>query len=280
MHNQDTETVSGFGDEWRRFDQSALSQKEWVEQFNRYFHIFPWDSLPANATGFDAGCGSGRWAALVAPRVGKLYCLDASKEALDVSKRNLQNIRNCEFFLTTIDDAPIAADSMDFGYCLGVLHHIPDTEKALQSLVNMLKPGAPILVYLYYALENRPAWFRCVWKLSEVLRYVISRLPYGGRSIASQIIAVFFYYPFSRIARLLALLGMDIESFPLSAYRYSSLYTMRTDALDRFGTRLTKRFTRNQIEKMMLDVGLENIKFSDLVPYWCAVGYKQKQVNA
>ena len=49
---------------------------------------------------------------------------------------------------------------------------------------------------------------------------------------------------------------------------------MRTDALDRFGTQLEQRFTRNEIKNMMEKAGLENIKFSDSKPYWVAVGFK------
>jgi hypothetical protein len=49
---------------------------------------------------------------------------------------------------------------------------------------------------------------------------------------------------------------------------------MRTDALDRFGTRLEKRFTTKQIRDMMERAGLEDIVFSQTVPYWCAVGRK------
>ena len=47
---------------------------------------------------------------------------------------------------------------------------------------------------------------------------------------------------------------------------------MKTDALDRFGTRLEQRFTKSQIEHMMLDAGLERIEISE--PYWCAILYK------
>jgi hypothetical protein len=50
---------------------------------------------------------------------------------------------------------------------------------------------------------------------------------------------------------------------------------MRTDALDRFGTRLERRFTADQIKDMMEKAGLNRIKFSDSAPYWCAVGYKK-----
>jgi hypothetical protein len=50
---------------------------------------------------------------------------------------------------------------------------------------------------------------------------------------------------------------------------------MRTDALDRFGTRTEHRFTREQIRKMMEASGLEKVEFSPGDPYWCAVGLKR-----
>jgi hypothetical protein len=49
---------------------------------------------------------------------------------------------------------------------------------------------------------------------------------------------------------------------------------MRTDALDRFGTRLEQRFTAAEIRQMMEEAGLEKIQFSETMPFWCAVGYK------
>ena len=51
---------------------------------------------------------------------------------------------------------------------------------------------------------------------------------------------------------------------------------MRTDALDRFGTKLEHRFTKNEIKEMMKASGLEDIIFDEQnAPYWCAVGYKK-----
>jgi hypothetical protein len=50
---------------------------------------------------------------------------------------------------------------------------------------------------------------------------------------------------------------------------------MRTDALDRFGTALEKRFTKEQIASLMVGAGLTNVRFSDSFPFWCAVGEKR-----
>lgn len=272
--NVDDRTVAGFGDEWRRFDQSSLSDHEFEELFDRYFREFPWASLADDAVGFDMGCGSGRWARGVAPRVGRLICMDASLDALEVACRSLAGSANCAFVQASVGAVPIGDATMDFGYSLGVLHHVPDTAAAIRECARKLKPGAPLLLYIYYAFDNRPWWFRLIWRASDALRKIVSSLPMGPRYYATQPIALFVYWPLARLSKLLERLGFDVDAFPLSSYRHSSFYTMRTDALDRFGTRLEQRFTAPQIATMMRDAGLDGVRFSATVPYWCAVGFK------
>ena len=273
--NLDADTVAGFGREWTSFDQTALEESELRTIFAQYFALFPWQRLPADAVGFDLGCGSGRWARLVAERVGKLHCVDASAAALAVARRTLATHENCEFHHAGVDAMPLADASMDFGYSLGVLHHGPDTAAGVASCVAKLKPGAPFLIYLYYAFEQRPAWFRGLWRLSDVLRRLLSRSPYGLRYVVSQLLALGVYWPLARGARWLEGRGFTVDGLPLCAYRDKSFYTMRTDALDRFGTRLERRFTRSEIAKMMTDAGLEDIHFSPSEPYWCALGLRR-----
>ena len=67
--NRDDAVVKGFGEEWSRFTQSPLTESEKQAIFSDYFGIFPWATLPDGASGADIGCGSGRWAAVVAPQV-------------------------------------------------------------------------------------------------------------------------------------------------------------------------------------------------------------------
>lgn len=275
MANLDERTVSGFGDEWSRFDQSELSPAELEALFQKYFHIFPWEKLPKGAEGFDLGCGSGRWAALVADKVGKLHCIDASAEALAVAQKKLADRRNCEFHHASVDAIPLADNSMDFGYSLGVLHHIPDTLEGIKACVRKVKPGSPFLVYLYYRFDNRPLWFRSLWAASNAGRQVVSRLPHPARFAVSQAIAAGVYFPLARTGKVLEQLGMDVSAWPLSFYRNLSFYTMRTDALDRFGTAHEQRFTRDEIKEMLEKAGLVNIRFSEETPHWVAVGERK-----
>jgi SAM-dependent methyltransferase len=272
--NLDQATVTGFGEEWTRFEVGAADRAELEAMFDRYFCRFPWRSLPPDAVGFDAGCGSGRWARFVAPRVGTLHCVDASQRALEVARKTLASQANCRFHCASVAAMPLADASMDFGYSLGVLHHVPDTAAGIRACVAKLKPGAPFLVYLYYAFDNRPPWFRQLWRVSDALRRVVSRLPFGPRYAVSQVVAASVYWPLARLSRGLERAGLAPGLIPLSYYRSHSFYAMRTDALDRLGTRLERRFTRSEISDLLAAAGLHDITFSDSPPYWCALGWR------
>lgn len=274
MTNIDKKTVSSFSDEWTRFDQEKLKGDEQKYLFEKYFHIFPWDTLPKNANGFDMGCGSGRWAKLVAPKVGKLICIDASAEALEVARHNLKNFNNTEFLNAGVSDQPLLPNSQDFGYSLGVLHHIPNTLDALRDCVKALKPRAPFLVYLYYKFDNRPIWYVIIWHFSDIIRRLISNMPSTIKAAITNTIAAIIYLPFARLAFVGEKLGLNVNNWLLSSYRRTSFYTMRTDSRDRFGTPLEQRFTRSEIQSMMKEAGLDEIHFSDHSPFWCAVGRK------
>lgn len=272
--NLDPATVESFGDEWSRFDQTAMSVAEAEKVFDGYFSVFPWNKLPDNAVGFDMGCGSGRWAQLMAPKVGHLHCIDPSG-ALNVARKVLSSHRNVSFHNASVDDMPLVPNSQDFGYSIGVLHHVPDTEAAIRSCVAMLKPDAPLLIYVYYAFDNRSGLFRFIWRCSDVLRRLICRLPPPLKHFVTDVLALVVYLPLARLARLLEKMHVDVSNIPLSYYRRRSIYTMRTDSRDRFGTPLERRFTKLQIRRMMESAGLEDICFSANAPYWCAVGIKR-----
>jgi ubiquinone/menaquinone biosynthesis C-methylase UbiE len=273
--NYDLNVIDDFGDEWAAYDQSTVDYEELEKQFLDYFKLFSWDESITRGTGADFGCGSGRWASFVADKVNSLICIDGSEKAVSVAKKNLANKSNCQVFEAKVDEIPISDGSLDFAYSLGVLHHIPDTAQAIKNCTAKLKPGAPFLIYLYYAFDNRPIWFAMLWKCSDIFRNVISKTPFFIKYPVTNLIAAIVYYPLARLSLLMEKCGIDVSNVPLTEYRTKSFYTMRTDALDRFGTRLENRFTQVQIKKMLEDAGLKDIKFSDIAPYWCALGIKQ-----
>ncbi len=274
MSNIDQDTVKSFGDEWSKFDQSKMPDEEKKKIFKKYFSLFPFDNLNKNSVGFDMGCGTGRWAYFVASKVGRLHCIDPS-DALNVARINLKKFNNIEFHDSSVDSTNIHEESQDFGYSLGVLHHVPDTHEAIKSCSKLLKRGAPLLLYLYYSFDNRPNWFYLLWKISDLIRQIICRLPPKVKNFVTDLIALILYYPFSKLSFFLDKLNINTSKFPLSFYKDKSFYTMRTDSRDRFGTILEKRFSKLQIKEMMENANLQNIKFSEQEPFWCVIGYKK-----
>jgi hypothetical protein len=114
--NIDARTTEGFGLEWSTFTQNSsdLAADERQQLFDQYFHLFPWSDLPRDAEGLDAGCGTGRWATLVAPRVGRLHLLDASDEALAVQNETSPMPAMSRFILpvSAISRCPIKVSTL------------------------------------------------------------------------------------------------------------------------------------------------------------------------
>ena len=274
--NTDPATVEGFGREWTAFPQSEadLTDTDRRAMFDSYFAIFPWDLLPPQSIGADIGCGSGRWAMLAARRVGHLHAVDAGAAALSVARSNLAGFDNVSFHLASVSALPFEDGTLDFAYALGVLHHVPETGQAVRDVAAKLKAGAPFLVYLYYAFDNRSAAYRALWRLSNVVRLVLCRAPYPMQITATTVIAYLVYWPIARTAALLDKIGLLPRSWPLKYYRHRALYVMRTDAFDRFCTRLEQRFTRAQISDMLRVAGFDSIWFSETEPHWVALAIK------
>jgi len=272
--NVDWDVVTDFGTEWEEFQFDSYDLDILKETWNQYFDIFPWEDIPENAEGFDMGCGSGRWAQFVISKVGRLNCIDPSS-AIHVAESNLNKYDNAFFFKETVEECSLENESQDFGYSLGVLHHIPDTQKAIKDCAIKLKKGAPFLLYLYYDFEDKPALFKFIWKLTNLLRLkVISKLPPKTKKVICGFIAISIYFPFAKFSKLLEILGFNVENIPLSDYRNKSFYIMNNDSLDRFGTKLEQRFSKKDITNMLIDAGFDKVKFSDNTPYWTCISYK------
>lgn len=277
MKNVDRRTVASFGEEWTRFDQKQMDRTEAKRIFDAYFRLFPWrlDEL-SSKTGADFGCGSGRWATIVAPSTKALYCVDASDAALAIANSNLADIPQARIMRASLAEMPhISTSSLDFGYCLGVLHHTPEPCTGLKEISRVLKPGAPLILYLYYSFDNRPKWFALAWWLSNCARLAISRLPRIPKFVATDIIAACVYWPMARFAQLLECFSVMPRHWPLAAYRSRSFYVLRNDALDRFGTPMEQRYSKAKISEMLENSGFENVVFSDAEPFWVSIAYKK-----
>ena len=162
----------------------------------------------------DMGCGTGRWAKHIASKVGLLNCIEPS-DAINIARKNLGEFKNVCLIKGDVNNPYLKNASQDFGYSLGVLHHIPDTEKAIEACVKLLKPGAPFLIYIYYFFEDRPLWYKYLWLFSNIFRKIISKLPRRLKNFSSDFIALTIYLPLAKLSKFLENKSLPVKKNPL-----------------------------------------------------------------
>jgi len=263
--------IDEFGKEWTRFDQSKLSSYEHNVLFGNYFKILPKNFFKSKLICADLGGGSGRWSEIIIKKVKKLFFVEPSLQAINVAKKKLNKFKNVTFINDKIENLKIKDNFLDFAFSLGVLHHTNNYLKAIKLIRKKIKIKGFFLIYLYYNFENRPIFYFYLWYLSNILRKIISLFPFNLKKFICDLIAIFIYYPVAKFSKLLDYLKINSMNMPLSFYKNASLYTMRTDSLDRFATTIEKRFSKVQIKKILINFGFYNIRFSNSAPYWCVL---------
>ena len=272
--NVHSKTVDSFSEEWIKF--AHFNETEIEKAGKQYFDIVDSQIINKDSLVLDVGCGTGRWSKYISPRVKWIEAIDPSQAVFSAAMLT-KNISNIRISQTSIDNIPFADDSFDLVFSLGVLHHVPDTFAALKQCVNKVKPNGWLLLYLYYTLDNRGRLYRWLFQLSTPFRKIISSLPSQLKFFVCDLIAIVIYLPFVFLSRLIrAILPSSnlYKNVPLSYYCDKSFNIIRNDALDRFGTPLEQRFSKKEIEQMMCNAGLSNIKISPNEPYWHAIGQK------
>ena len=270
--NADQETVDSFGEEWNRF--KSFSEEEIKSAGDSYFDIVTAEMLNKNSVALDIGCGTGRWSKYISARAKFVEAIDpgdAVRAAVPFVKSN-KNIRVSQ---AGYGNLPFEKESFDFVFSLGVVHHLPDTQAAIQEAAGMVKKGGWLLLYIYYNLDNRGSFFKIIFSLSNFFRKIISKFPKALKFFTCELIAIFIYLPFVLLAKFLRLFGGNLwKKIPLAYYASQPWKVIRNDALDRFGTPLEKRFSKKEIETMLINSGLKNIRFSENEPYWHVVACK------
>jgi SAM-dependent methyltransferase len=264
--------IAGFDDEWVRFGE--VGTKDHEDVYAMYFDVLPVTRLAKDQTVLDAGCGAGRWAFEVSKRGPRVIAVDLGR-SVEVARANTDPAR-VDCVQADLQSLPLGADTVDWAYSLGVLHHTQTPERALANIVKAVRPGGLVLLYLYYALDQRGPLYRSLFAAADALRRVFSRQPrFVVRGIAA-IIAGVVYWPLARCASLLERAGARrlATKLPLAFYRHLSFGTMLNDSLDRFGTRLERRYTRAEITSLMHDAGLVDVALSGSPPFWHGVGTK------
>lgn len=272
--NIDSEVVRTFGEEWTKFKD--YSDEEIRLAGAMYFDILTDEIINKNTYALDIGCGTGRWTKCLSERIGFIEAIDPS-DAIFAAADLLKDVKNVRLTKASVETIPFPDETFDFVMSIGVLHHIPDTQQAVIDCVKKVKKNGYFFCYLYYNLEDKNIFFKSLFWLSNLLRMGVCRLPPRIKRFTCDLLAVLLYMPFVLTGKLLHFTGLKnlAKKIPLSDYRDKTFFVIRNDSLDRFGTKLEQRFSKQQVIELMEKSGLVDIVVSPSSPYYHAVGRKR-----
>jgi SAM-dependent methyltransferase len=249
-----------FGAEWREHGRIL---PEHAAEFAQYFDLVDLASLK-DARVCDLGCGSGRWSWFLKDRCRELVLVDFS-DAIHVARDNLRDAKHCLFFKADVLSLPFADDCADFVFSLGVLHHLP--VPCLDAVRTLRRLAPRLLIFLYYALDNRPWHFRALLRAVDVARSGLSRVRSPlVRNAFALFGAVAIYRPLVALGTILRPLGLGTAVPLYEVYRGKSVRRIQQDVYDRFFTRIEQRVSRAQIAELRRD--FSEVRISDSLPYW------------
>lgn len=139
------QTADNFGWQWHAFtEQHREFREELLEWLNP---LEPSDFVGKRV--LDAGCGKGRHV-LLADEFGAAHIvgLDLSS-AVDVARRQTAHRRTIDIVQGNLLEPPLAEGAFDLIYSIGVIHHVPEPARAIQSLALRLRPGGTLHVWVY-----------------------------------------------------------------------------------------------------------------------------------
>jgi SAM-dependent methyltransferase len=248
-------TAKSFGYEWKFFSKFY---KEYKKQFLDWIYPIKPQFFKDKMI-LDAGCGTGRHI-FYSVKFGakEVIGVDIS-DAIDTAYENTKNIPNVGLIQSDIYHLPLKS-KFDFIYCIGVLHHLPNPERGFNRLLEHLKDGGTIFVWVYGREGNN------LLKMLKLVRRVTIKCPLWLLNQLSFFIT-FFSYPIIKLiynqpnnmrsSRLFNKILPRNEFFKyLSGFSFSHV---RSIIFDQLLAPIANYYTKEEFESWFRDAKLKNI---------------------
>lgn len=131
--------------------------KEFFEEVDRFRysdHAYLLDVVGfekyANKKVLEVGCGVGTDLSQFAEHGAVVTGIDLSEKSVVLAKKRFEIFGlKGDLKVGDAENLPFVDNQFDLVYSIGVLHHTPDTQKAINEIYRVLKPGGQTIVMLY-----------------------------------------------------------------------------------------------------------------------------------
>ena len=250
--------AASFGFQWHRYQKTQLGQND-VRDSEQQFELktaLRREELKDKLV-LDVGCGMGRFAQVATRWGARVVGVDLSAAA-EVAATNLAD-REFVALQADVFALPFAPESFDIIYSIGVLHHTPDCEAAVKTLVKYLKPGGVLAVWLYSGYNK---WYRFsdIWR-----RYTHKMKPETLHGVLK--LAVPGLYHLGRGLRKVPLVGPPVAGvihhvFPVN--RHPDAETRMLDTFDWYSPKYQSKHTYEQVFRWYEAMGMEDMHIGEV----------------
>ena len=168
---QTGEYAASFGKQWEIYRHTQLDSKNGTTiSRDRFSSITGWSRADLEGKSvLDAGSGSGRFTEIAASLGARVTSIDLSVAAY-VTRANVPS-ENVNVVRGNLLEPPLRRGSFDKVFSIGVLQHTPDPLGVARMLMELVKPGGEVAIWMYEKRWSTPFLPRMV------LRRLTRRLP-------------------------------------------------------------------------------------------------------
>ena len=239
-NNLQEKTASSFGFEWAKFSDVFA---EYESNFLGYIAPIGKDFFKGKLV-LDAGCGAGRHAYFAGKYGADVIAFDLSEKAVVSATRNTKDLRNVRIMRGDIYRIKFEKQ-FDYIFSIGVIHHLPDPQEGFNRLVDLLKPGGTISIWVYGRKDNKMALY-----LYEPLRRLTTRIPHN----------VLYYLEYTP-----AIVVEICNRLRLPIFKHYTVFPFKTklnDAFDVFSAPSAEYYTIKEIQDWFEQAGLKDVQVS------------------
>jgi SAM-dependent methyltransferase len=254
--------ASNFGLQWNLFRRTQLDSFSGQPiSRKRFFSYTGWTEADLRgALVLDVGCGAGRFTEIALSLGARVVALDYSS-AVDACRINHEGAERLSIVQADIYRLPLKEGVFDRVYCLGVLQHTPDVERAFRALPPVLKNGGALAVDVYPKLWTDVLWPK-YW-LRRVTRHMKTETLF--KSVQT---GVRWLWPLSLAVGRLPLAGRKLR-YLIPIVNYEGVYPLSPaqlkdwavlDTFDMLGPAFDQPQSAETLEAWMRSSGLEAIE--------------------
>ncbi len=177
---------------------SQEQQKEWHDQWslvedNELFLFEDW-IYPTTLDDFagkdvvEFGCGGGQHTSFVSSRANTITSVDLN--CVEIAEERNKTASNITFVEGDIAKVKLGK-KFDIGFSIGVIHHTDDPEQSVKNLIDHIKPGGKVIVWVYSQEGNA-----LVEKVVEPIRKTfLTNMPRDRLLTLSKVVTFLMYLP-------------------------------------------------------------------------------------